>query len=511
MNVHRTAVACRDDRNAVASRLDERESERLLQRDVDEHAAGGVRKPVDVGNIRLRVMLGTRDGTVDVVAVDEAEDVVDDRLRTNGQLLDAPSRAENEHEICKIFEPRRGSVRLDEAGDVLLGIGAAHCKNDRLTRRPKESVDGIPHRRLRGCLHEVSHGAGDGSIAAHHHAIFPHRSFLVAGATVSFRRISPACSILRGGGAIRLPAIRLQFEATNARWDHLHQSHRASVPRAGSRLAKHGCQARCVAVVQCPLLRNFLRGGRDDDVRDIQRALFAFDAPADVVLLFHLGGRDAASPKQVLELVAPEAVPRENHGNAERACDVCGNLARVGVVAVHARESNSVVGLGIQCRERLLDDGNAPVAVLAQVRPQLLLGVVYRRIAALQTSNEAASVRPVERLERHAVGLVDAVNIWPHESREQVNARNVRVPSQFSRHVDDVLHLSTRICILAQFHLLATHESVDGHHDDVQVGRDARWCPRDGWLSPEWKFRRSLLLNFRFIFPGGCGIFQRRG
>jgi hypothetical protein len=252
-------------------------------------------------------------------------------------------------------------------------------------------------------------------------------------------------------------------------------AHARHVPPGRAAEAEHARELRRVAVVEAPLLVDLLLRAREDERRNVERALLGLDAARDRIRRLGLRARHRARGEEVLELVPPERVAGHHEGRAERRAHERARLARVRVVPMHCVEL-AAAARRRERRELAVRVRGRAVGKLAHVRPERLLVDVGPRRAAGEAHDVGAAALAAaaqEALLLLAVGRVD--RRVADQAREEVDAVDGRVERHRARELDDVLDLPARVRVAAELHRGAAHEAVEGDHHDVErLGAEGR-------------------------------------
>mmetsp|Transcript_8185 Transcript_8185/g.22181 ORF Transcript_8185/g.22181 Transcript_8185/m.22181 type:complete len:223 (+) Transcript_8185:1712-2380(+) len=131
-DVHRSAVASGDGRHAVRGGFDDGQTERLLEGDVDKHPARVGRVQVNIGDVRLAVMLWVGDRAVQIVCVNQLQDLGENFLAASSHGRDVVPISHHQDEVGELPQHWMLAKCFDQRCEVLLGVGTRHCEHRRL-------------------------------------------------------------------------------------------------------------------------------------------------------------------------------------------------------------------------------------------------------------------------------------------------------------------------------------------------------------------------------------------
>mmetsp|Transcript_1862 Transcript_1862/g.5451 ORF Transcript_1862/g.5451 Transcript_1862/m.5451 type:complete len:740 (-) Transcript_1862:804-3023(-) len=513
-DVHGPSILSGHRGHSMRRRLDDGETEGFLQCRVHEDAVRVARVAVDVRDVRLCMCLGVRHVTVEVVLVDEVQNLVQHFLAAASKTLDVLSVAHDEHQICPLPEFGVFAEGLDKSGDVLLCIGTTHRQNRRPLPGVQEPVNLLPDGALLQLLPlaDVKHVMRQvGPLTLQRLAQQPSASITARGAGIaangrvvvaagggrrqaSFHRLLLLLLRVRGRPALsRLPGHELRLAAVEslqvgvlrqvnlevgkvkARRDDIHDGHGAPVVLPPGRRPQCLGITHVVPIVQTPLLVDLLLGGGEDHGGVVQAPLLALDAALDFVRALDVPLGHCACGEQVLQLVATQGVAGHNHVQARLrgrhgAGHHAGHLAGVRIVTVHRVQLAGLPG-PLQAPKRVGAVLNRSICKLAGVRPQLFLPEVDVWVTARQPHNVGAAELVVGVTLQNALLRLPVVVCHlgvRDEASQELHTMDRRVQTQRPAQFHNILDLATSVSILAQLHLIATHQAVQTDQTDVQ-------------------------------------------
>src|SRR5690554_1764686 len=264
-----------NDRQAAGRRFYQGNAEVLHQRRVDEHAAPVSGYAVQLGDVRLGVvLLGQRQLAVQVMLVHQQQQLGQHLALVVVHGLDVLAHAREDDQVGQRLQLRVGAVSLDEAGDVLAAVGPADGQDDGLLGLRDEA------------------------------------GYLLAHAVGRLLLLLAAIEV-----GVVLVVVGVEALQVYAGWHH-------------------AVVGRLVGIVELvPGLDLVFRGG-DDLIRLPQRLLLYAYALVHGVLLADLL-LSHAGPLQRARLVASQRVTRDEERHPEVLGQPLGHVGAVGVMAVH--------------------------------------------------------------------------------------------------------------------------------------------------------------------------------